>query len=178
MNPNFITTLVCLNLHLEMMHPSYKYYLFTGWKHPNAGPPGFWQNGTAERPRTALGWKRTGSNGFEPSLLLQLWFLGSNTFHMEVSWNRGTPKSSILLGFSRFFHYNPSILGYPHLWNPPSSFHFAVVCNGTVGNCVLKVSEELSTGTNIIGGWHRNTCLISDAHIHISIHMLHKCMGI
>ena len=38
------------------------------------------------------------------------------TKHMEVSWNRGTPKSSI---FSRFFYSKPFILGYPHLWKPP-----------------------------------------------------------
>ena len=34
-----------------------------------------------------------------------------------VSWNRGTPKSSILRGFLWFFPYKPSILRYPHLWN-------------------------------------------------------------
>ena len=36
--------------------------------------------------------------------------------HMELSWNRGTPKSSI---FQRIFHTKPSIWGYPsHLWKP------------------------------------------------------------
>ena len=30
--------------------------------------------------------------------------------HLEVSWNRGTPKSSILVGF---FLYKPTILGHP-----------------------------------------------------------------
>ena len=38
-------------------------------------------------------------------------------FHMEVSWNGGTPKSSILIGCS-IINYKPSILGYPHWWKP------------------------------------------------------------
>ncbi len=33
---------------------------------------------------------------------------------MDVSKNRGTPKSSILIGF---FHYKPSILGYPYFFS-------------------------------------------------------------
>ena len=36
---------------------------------------------------------------------------------MGVSKNRGTPKSSILIGFS---HYKPSILVYPYCWKHPS----------------------------------------------------------
>ena len=42
-------------------------------------------------------------------------------FEMGVSENSGTPKSSILVGFS---HYKSSILGYPYFWkhpNPPDS---------------------------------------------------------
>ena len=35
--------------------------------------------------------------------------------NMEVSWNRGTHKSSI---YRLIFHSKPSIWGYPHLWNP------------------------------------------------------------
>ena len=35
---------------------------------------------------------------------------------MDVSENRGTPKSSILRGV---FHYKPSILGYPLFLEPP-----------------------------------------------------------
>ena len=34
-----------------------------------------------------------------------------------VSENSGTPKSSILIGFSKF---KPSILGYPYFWNYPN----------------------------------------------------------
>ena len=49
--------------------------------------------------------------------------INNNNYHdMEVSWNRGTSKSSISRwyynGISPFFHYKPSILGYPHLWKP------------------------------------------------------------
>ena len=36
--------------------------------------------------------------------------------HMEVSWNMGTHKSSILIGFCIT---NQPFWGYPHLWNPP-----------------------------------------------------------
>ena len=36
--------------------------------------------------------------------------------HMEVSWNGGTPKSSILVGFSIT---NQQFLGTPHLWKTP-----------------------------------------------------------
>ena len=35
---------------------------------------------------------------------------------MGVSKSSGTPKSSILVGFS---HYKPSILGYPYFWKHP-----------------------------------------------------------
>ena len=35
---------------------------------------------------------------------------------MDVSKNRGTPKSS---HFNRVFHYKPSILGYPYFWKHP-----------------------------------------------------------
>ena len=41
--------------------------------------------------------------------------------HMGVSLNGGTPKSSILIGFSKVFHYKPSILGYPYFWKHPYS---------------------------------------------------------
>ena len=36
--------------------------------------------------------------------------------YMGVSKNRGTPKSSILIGI---FHYKPSILGYHYFWKHP-----------------------------------------------------------
>ena len=36
---------------------------------------------------------------------------------MDVSENSGTPKSSILIGFS--INYKPSILGYPYFWKHP-----------------------------------------------------------
>ena len=35
---------------------------------------------------------------------------------MDVSQNRGTPKSS---HFNRVFHYKPSILGFPYFWKHP-----------------------------------------------------------
>ena len=38
-------------------------------------------------------------------------FMKIGKIDMDVSENRGTPKSSI---FDRDFHYKPSILGYPY----------------------------------------------------------------
>ena len=46
--------------------------------------------------------------------------------HMRVSANGGTPKSSILIGFSIC---KPSILGYPHLWKPPYSQRYILIVN-------------------------------------------------
>ena len=40
---------------------------------------------------------------------------GGTVFQTELSWNGGS-KSSM---FQKDFHYEPSILGYPHLWTPP-----------------------------------------------------------
>ena len=37
------------------------------------------------------------------------WTYENLWYHMVVSWNRGTPKSSI---FNKIFHYKPSILGF------------------------------------------------------------------
>ena len=44
--------------------------------------------------------------------------------NMGGSWNRGTPKSSILVGFSltKTNHF-----GYPHLWTPPYGFKSAMI---------------------------------------------------
>ena len=44
------------------------------------------------------------------------WFQRHPPKHMDVSTNSGTPKSSILIGFSIF---KPSILGYPYFWKHP-----------------------------------------------------------
>ena len=41
--------------------------------------------------------------------------------HLDVSENRGTPKSSISIGFSIINH---SILGCPYFWKPPSRWWF------------------------------------------------------
>ena len=49
-----------------------------------------------------------------PGLVTSLMFVG----YMGVSWNRGTPKSSILMGFS-LTNYPLSIFGYLHLGKLP-----------------------------------------------------------
>ena len=43
--------------------------------------------------------------------------------HVDVSKNRGTPKSSILIGF---LHYKPTILGYPYFWKHPCRFKYLI----------------------------------------------------
>ena len=40
---------------------------------------------------------------------------------VDVSENSGTPKSSILIGFS-IINYKPSIFGYPYFWKHPGMF--------------------------------------------------------
>ena len=40
--------------------------------------------------------------------------------YMEVSWNRGTPKSSIFMGFSII---NNPAMGISHLWKPPCIYN-------------------------------------------------------
>ena len=52
---------------------------------------------------------------------------------MGVSINGGTPKSSILIGFS---HYKPSIVGYPHLWKPPNNNNIAHVLSQHFGSSI------------------------------------------
>ena len=58
-------------------------------------------------------------------MLLYHYILNNKKKHIGVSKNRGTPKSSILIGFSWVFHYKPSILGYPYFWKHPyiRAFH-------------------------------------------------------
>ena len=59
--------------------------------------------------------------------------------YMVVSWNRGTPKTSILVGFSLINH---PFLGYPHLWKPP---------NGGTQKCLLCFMENASKITTMSG---------------------------
>jgi len=41
------------------------------------------------------------------------------SIYMDVSENGGTPKSSILIGFSMVFHYKPSHFGVPLFLETP-----------------------------------------------------------
>ena len=63
------------------------------------------------------GWGRDISEGLFDGTMCEmcefLWHV-----HMDVSENRGTPKSSMLI-FNRVFRYKPSILGYPYFWKHP-----------------------------------------------------------
>jgi hypothetical protein len=84
---------------------------------------------------------------------------------MEVSWNRATPKSSILI---RIFPYKYSILGYPHLWTP---LHIWSYCR-----CPPCTSHR-ETGSHSgwlpqqaisnLGNWANPVC---DFHINIYIY--------
>jgi len=49
---------------------------------------------------------------------------GDSGVNMGVSKNRGTPKLSILMGFSAINH---PFLGTPHLWKPPY-LSISIVC--------------------------------------------------
>ena len=65
-----------------------------------------------------------------PLLCLAQHFVALNSalhWHMQVSWNRGTPK---FLHFKRIVHYKLSILGYPHLRKPPYTdvIHISIYC--------------------------------------------------
>ena len=86
---------------------------------------------------------------------------------MEVSWIRGIPKSSILMGFSLL---KPSILGYPHLWKPP---------HGMGGYCIkswgglewqLKNQEQKIGITGISCNDHRDI-------VRKRIAMIFGCVG-
>ena len=57
------------------------------------------------------------------------------TSHLVVSWNRATPKSSILLGFSIIKHL---FWGYPHWWKLPF-----VVWTRRLAKCQRIVLQEM-----------------------------------
>ena len=59
-------------------------------------------------------------------MLVQGWSIEAR-YHLGVSENRGTPKSSILIGIS----IKPSILGYPYFWKHPlPSRDWCTLCAG------------------------------------------------
>ena len=69
---------------------------------------------------------------------------------MEVSWNRGTPKSSILIYFDGIFHYKPSIIGVAPFWEPPK---IRVETFGTLKmSRIHKDKENLRFGS-ALAGW-------------------------
>ena len=68
---------------------------------------------------------------------------------MGVSKNRGTPKSSILIGF---YHYKPSILGYPYFWKYPNVRGPADLCYHFVF-ATLQVNERFWSFEDIQDGY-------------------------
>ena len=68
---------------------------------------------------------------------------------MEGSINGGTPKSSILKGFSMIFPYKPSIWGYPHFRKPP------FIHGGFDGNATFKWSFSCEDG-GVVWDHHPN----------------------
>jgi hypothetical protein len=74
---------------------------------------------------------------------------------MEVSENGGTPKSSILTGFS-IIDYRPCILGTPYLWKPPydvgklqkNSLTLAELTSGVSAQGTSGACEALTSVTN------------------------------
>ena len=86
-------------------------------------PPGAWA------PRWGS-WRATGHG---PGLGLGDDLVESTCpiYHMGVFKNRGTPKSSILIGFS---NYKPSILGYPYFRKHP---YFIIFLHSSHGKWVF-----------------------------------------
>ena len=75
---------------------------------------------------------------------------------MGGSKNRGTPKSSILIGV---FHYKPSILGYPYFWKHPSDVDDIDWCERSLTIRVCYIYDR-STNQNSFDGkaWKTNLC--------------------
>ena len=100
------------NLHSWMLFPAI----------PLQSPP-FWYRQLVPTSH----WRNTGKLGIGLSVLQAGILAGSGWwrrfynhfryYDMEVSWNRGTPKSSIY-SYRWCFYCKPSIFGYPHLWKP------------------------------------------------------------
>ena len=68
----------------------------------------------------------------------------SGNHHMEVSYNKVTPKSSY---FNGFFHYKPSIIGCPSLWKPPYVVHpVSRVQSGQGTSCVQDTEIAPAAG--------------------------------
>ena len=59
--------------------------------------------------------------------------------YMDVSENRGTPKSS---HFNRVFHYKPSILGYPYFRKHPYIYV-----------CVFYIHKPMALPKHCISGF-------------------------
>ncbi len=55
--------------------------------------------------------------------------------HIDVSENRCTTKSSILIGCSWVFPYKPSILGYPYFWKHPSRRNVISLFSSSSNSC-------------------------------------------
>ena len=68
--------------------------------------------------------------------------------HVGVSWNGGTHRSSILIGFSWIFHYKQAIWGYPHFRKPPCHpmiFIISTSKSGSGPRCCRPASWWLQT---------------------------------
>ena len=63
------------------------------------------------------------------------WINQKCELYMDVSENSGTPKSSILIGFS----IKPSILGYPYFWKHP----YVPIMKTEKKNCSIKLTNLL-----------------------------------
>ena len=76
---------------------------------------------------------------------------------MGVSKNRGTSKSSILIGFSTI-NYKPSILGYPYFWKHPHGSQRQPIKKSTINHpsnpkffnsMTQKMSTSQTKGPNL-----------------------------
>ena len=97
-----------LRTHLHCLFGSFFEGLLKTWN-PNPGTLHRWTD-----PHVWSKWKAGQPMKEERRYNLKICLMYIICMYMGVSENRGTPKSSILI---RFFHYKPSILGYPYFGN-------------------------------------------------------------
>ena len=80
---------------------------------------------------------------------------------MEVSWNRGSPTSSI---FERDFPLKPSILAYHHLWRPPYiSQSYLIILDNTF-DAIICIQHHKSSFCCWAISW--NYTIFWDMHLH------------
>jgi hypothetical protein len=86
----------------------------------------------------------------------------------------GVPRNHPIL--NRIFHYKPSILGYTHLWNPPSVDLGG--CSNAISTTVVSREVRIVLGsTSFFGDAVRGTEGLDVDEAILFHHKMHKCAG-